>query len=188
MGLPEGDSKEKALRLVADLLDKESVAYALIGGVAVQLHSQEPRTTRDIDLAVKTYAEVPREALLRAGFEYTGRHAHSDNWLAPGAGSEKGRTPVQFSAEEPALVGAVERARLIDVDGLRVRLVTTPDLVILKLAAAEEPKRRPSKREHDLGDILALIEEHPEIKSAIPGLADRLQRIRARALTLGLDR
>ena len=74
---------------------------------------------------------------------------------------------------------------MIDVDGLRVRLVTTPDLVILKLAAAEEPKRRPSKREHDLGDILALIEEHPEIESAIPGLADRLQRIQGARPRLG---
>ena len=64
MGLPEGDSKEHPLRLVAQLLERESVPYALIGGVAVQLHSEEPRSTLDIDVAIPTYAQVPRTALL----------------------------------------------------------------------------------------------------------------------------
>ena len=67
MGLPDGDSKEGPLRLVAQLLEREGVPYALIGGVAVQLHTEEPRSTLDIDLAVPTYADVPRQALLAAG-------------------------------------------------------------------------------------------------------------------------
>ena len=64
MGLPGGDSKEGPLRLVAQLLEREGVPYALIGGVAVQLHTEEPRSTLDIDLAVPTYADIPRQALL----------------------------------------------------------------------------------------------------------------------------
>ena len=52
MGLPQGDSKEQPLYLVAQLLERERVPYALIGGVALQLHSEEPRTTLDIDVAV----------------------------------------------------------------------------------------------------------------------------------------
>ena len=68
MGLPAGDSKEAPLRLVVQLLERERVPYALIGGVAVQLHTQEPRSTLDIDLAVPTYADVPRAALLASRF------------------------------------------------------------------------------------------------------------------------
>ena len=68
MGLPEGDSKEQPLRFIAQLLERERVPYALIGGVAVQLYSQEPRSTLDIDVAVPTYAQVPRAALLDAAF------------------------------------------------------------------------------------------------------------------------
>jgi len=34
---------------LADLLEKERVRYAVIGGIAVQLYTEEPRTTRDID-------------------------------------------------------------------------------------------------------------------------------------------
>jgi hypothetical protein len=183
MGLPEGDSKEKPLHLVAELLERVGVPYALIGGVAVQLHTDEPRSTLDIDIALRTYAEIPRDALVSAGFEHTGRHEHSDNWRAPGPGPLKVRTAVQFSAEDVGIAEAVEHASLVDLDGgVTLRVVTVADLIVLKLAAAEEPKRRPSKREHDVADVLALLENHPEVGSAT--LLDRLQKIRAGLLTL----
>ena len=51
---------------------------------------------------------------------------------------------------------------------------------LVALAAAEEPERRPSKREHDVADVLALLEEHPE--TASPALRDRLHRIRTSIL------
>ena len=66
-----------------------------------------------------------------------------------------------------------------------MRVATVADLIVLKLAAAAEPKRRPSKREHDVADVLALLEEHPEVKSA--ELVARVQGVRARLLTAGLD-
>ena len=182
MGLQGGDSKETSLRLIARLLETEGVPYALIGGVAVQLHTQEPRSTLGIDLAVPRYADVPRAALLAAGFEHTGRHEHSDNWRSPGRGPVKLRTAVQFSAEDEGLADAVARAGIVELDrGLRLRVATVADLIVLKLAAAEEPKRRPSKREHDVADVLALLEEHPEVKSA--ELMTRLQGVRMRLLT-----
>lgn len=185
MGLPDGDSKEGPLRLVARLLERERVPYALIGGVAVQLHTQEPRSTLDIDLAVPTYAHVPRAALLEAGFDHTGRHEHSDNWRAPGPGSLKQRTAVQFSAEDEGIADAVEHASVVDLaGGVRLRVATVADLVVLKLAAAAEPKRRPSKREHDVADVLALLEEHPDVGSA--ELLARVQDVRLRLLSAGL--
>jgi hypothetical protein len=186
MGLPHGDSKETSLRLVAQLLERERVPYALIGGVAVQLHTEEPRSTLDIDLAVPSYAHVPRAALLEAGFDHTGRHDHSDNWRAPGPGPLKQRTGVQFSAEDEGMADAVEHASVVELDGgVRLRVATVADLVALKLAAAAEPKRRPSKREHDVADVLALLEEHPEVRSA--GLTARVQDVRRRLLSAGLD-
>jgi len=47
MGLPPGDTKERPLRAVIDVLEATGTPYALIGGVAMQLHSREPRTTLD---------------------------------------------------------------------------------------------------------------------------------------------
>lgn len=186
MGLQEGDSKERPLRLVAGLLEREAVPYALIGGVAVQLHTREPRTTLDIDLAVPTYADVPRVALLGAGFEHTGRHEHSDNWRAPGPGPLKQRTAVQFSAEDEGIAEAVERATVVDLaPGVRLRVAAVADLIVLKLAAAREPKRRPSKRERDVADVLALLEDHPEVKSS--DLLARLHSVRVQLLSADLD-
>ncbi|MDP8999180.1 MAG: hypothetical protein M3O46_03615, partial [Myxococcota bacterium] len=57
MGLPPGDTKEQPLRAVIAVLESSGIPYAVIGGVAMQLHSREPRTTLDIDLAVRTFAE-----------------------------------------------------------------------------------------------------------------------------------
>src|SRR5678815_5346053 len=84
-------SKERCLLELVRILAEERVSYALIGGVAVQIHSTDPRTTLDIDIVVKSYDQVPRAALEAAGFRWHGRHAHSDNWSGPGP------TPVQFT-------------------------------------------------------------------------------------------
>ena len=186
MRLPDRDTKETPLRLVAELLEREGVAYALIGGVAVQLHTADPRSTLDIELAVTRYADVPRAALLAAGFEHTGRHEHSDNWRAPGVGVVKPRTAIRFSAEDAGIADAVAHADIVDLDrGLRLRVATVADLIVLKLAAADEPKRRPSKREHDVADVLALLEQHPGLHS--PELLTRVHGVRLRLLASGLD-
>ena len=178
--------QERPLRLVAEVLEKEGVPYALIGGVAVQLHTVEPRSTLDIDFAVPCFDDVPRGALLAAGFEHTGRHAHSDNWRAPGDGPLATRIAVQFSAEDVGIAEAVAHAQsLVLGEGLRLRVATAEDLIVLKLAAAAEPQRRASKREHDLADVLALLEEHPQLRS--PQLASRVREIREQIFDAGLD-
>jgi hypothetical protein len=92
---------------------------------------------------------------------------------------------VQFSAEEEAFVRAVDRATTVDVGGLTLRLAGAPDLVLMKLAAAEEPHRRASKRDYDIADIQALLEERPDLKFSVPDLEERLRRIRSRVLNLG---
>jgi hypothetical protein len=184
MDLPEGDTKEPALRLICALLDRERVAYAVIGGLAVQLHSQEPRTTRDIDLVVKTFDDVPSRPLLAAGFEYAGRFAHSDNWYAPGAGPAKLRTPVQFSVEEIA-AGVVDRATVVMLGAVPLRLVMSADLLLLKLRAAEDPSRRSSKRATDVADILRLVEDDPTLRDSVPDFSSQLGRIQARILGSG---
>ena len=186
MGSPDGDSKEKPLRLIAEILERERVPYALIGGVAVQIHTEEPRSTLDIDLAVHRFADVPRTALLDAGFVHTGRHEQRDHWRAPGPGPLKQRTAIQFSAEDVGIAAAVAHASTVNLDGsLHLRVATVTDLIALKLVAAEEPQRRPSKREHDIADVLALLEEHPDLQS--PELMMRVQGVRTRLLTVSLD-
>jgi len=180
MGIDPSDTKERPLRLVAELLNRAGVAYALIGGVAVQIHTTEPRTTLDIDVAVPRFTDVPRAELLAAGFDHTGRHELSDNWHAPPAGPGSLRTTVQFSAEDVGIADAVSHAELTDLaDGLRMRVAVPADLIVLKLAAASEPRRRPSKRQHDLADVVALIQEYPALRTT-----ETLARLRDVRLSL----
>lgn len=178
MGDSAGDTKHVPLRLLAEILERARVPYALIGGLAVQVRTVEPRTTLDIDIAVRHYTDVPREVLLKAGFEHTGRHPHSDTWRAPGVGPLAARTAVQFSADDEGIADAIARATDFELDGVRLRVAASADLILLKLAAAEEPTRRPSKRHHDVADVMALLEAEPAAGS--PGVLARLREAQRR--------
>jgi len=184
MGLPPGDTKEGALRQVISVLQATHTAYALIRGVALQLHSAEPRTTLGIDLAVPTFSDISAEALRAAGFEHEERFPHSDNWRAPGAAPRKQRTAIQFSAEDVGIDSAVRHARAFEIGGLTLRVATPADLVVLKLAAAEEPLRRAKKRRQDFLDIITLVEDYPEAANAVPDLKQRLERLQGAILTI----
>jgi hypothetical protein len=55
----------------------------------------------------------------------------------------------------------------------------------LKLAAAEEPTRRPSKRRQDLLDIITLVEEYPEAAAELPELDRQVEGLATKLLTVG---
>jgi hypothetical protein len=170
------------------LTEASRTTYALIGGVAVQLYSSEPRTTLDVDLAIVLYDLIPHDALLEAGFVHEGRHPDSDNWRAPGQGPQSQRTAIQFFSEDVGIESAVLRARTVDLGDFQVRLASPADLLALKLAAAEEPRRRPSKRRQDLLDIITLAEEHPSEAATVPQLRERVEQLTSKLLTLGPTR
>jgi hypothetical protein len=150
-------TKQPALAALVRVLNSEAVPYAIIGGVAVQVHHPDPRTTLDIDVAVLGSDAIPRDALVSAGFRQTGSFEHSENWVA-----ENG-TPVQFT-DDPhlaAAVGAAEQVRLAEMD---LRVIRVVDLVREKIRAGTDPQRRRSKRLSDLVDAQGLLEAYPEIR------------------------
>jgi hypothetical protein len=153
-------SKRPALLALAHVLAETGTPYAIIGGIAVQVHRAEPRTTLDIELGVPSMDLIPRAELEAAGFSFHGRFAHSENWVGPES------VPVQFT-DDPALFLAVERALEIDLDGVRLRVIGPVDLVHEKLRAGSDPARRRSKRLQDLADAQALIEDHPELQAEL---------------------
>jgi hypothetical protein len=150
-------SKEPDLALLVSILEGHGVAYAVIGGVALQVHQREPRTTLDIDVAIAKRDDIPRTALEAAGFRETGRHAHSDNWVGPQG------TPVRFT-DDSALVGAVARAVVVHVSERPLRVLGVADLLHEKLRAGRDPARRRSKRLQDLADAQSLLEQDPSLR------------------------
>ena len=153
-------SKDAAFRELFRILEASGLEYALIGGVAVQLWQSEPRTTLDIDVAVKSYESVPRTILEASGFRMLARYPHSENWTGPGG------TPVQFS-DDPAFTFLIESAARRTFEGGQVRVASPAALVKEKLRAASDPARRESKRFQDLADAKGLAEEHPEVEELL---------------------
>ena len=149
-------TKRPALLALGRILAAEDVPYAIIGGLAVQVHQREPRTTLDIDIAVIDREAIPREALQSAGFNLTGTFEHSENWAA-----EDG-TPVQFTAD-PALARAVRDATAITFDGVPLRVISVTNLLHEKLRSGSDPARRRSKRLQDLVDVQSLLENDPAL-------------------------
>jgi hypothetical protein len=149
-------SKEPALLLVGRISSDAGVPYAVIGGIALQVHQPAPRTTLDIDLAVLSRAATPRARLEAAGFTFAGQVTHSENWLGPGD------TPVQLT-DDPALAGAVSRAEEVEIGGVRLRIIGRADLLHEKLRAACDPARRRSKRLQDFADAQVLLEAFPDL-------------------------
>lgn len=158
-------TKRPALLALAAVFGEAGVPYAVIGGVALQVHQQEPRTTLDIDVAVVAADQIPRERLEAAGFVLTGRFSHSENWRGPES------VPVQFT-DDPVLIDAVHRADEVQLEGARLRVINRTDLLHEKLRAAMDPARRRSKRLQDLADAQALLEASPELDANL-GHAER---------------
>jgi hypothetical protein len=153
-------SKQPALLSLIRVLDAAAVPYAIIGGIALQVHQDEPRTTLDIDLAVSDLDAIPRDALNRAGFLFTGRFVHAENWI------DSTGVPVQFTAD-PRLRDAVERAQNVMVRDEQVRVIGVADLLHEKVRAGTDPARRRSKRIQDLADVQALLEQHPPLQEEL---------------------
>lgn len=153
-------TKKPALLALGRVLQAADVAYAIIDGVAVQVHHPEPRTTLDIDVAISSRRAIPDEALRAAGFRLTGSFEHSENWV-----SEDG-TPVQFT-DDPVLASAVTSAEELALEDVTLRVIRAVDLLHEKIRAGSDSARRRSKRLQDLGDAQALLEAHPELRGKL---------------------
>ena len=157
-----GEMSEAAAQLVAladtvRALDDAGIAHALIGGLAVGVHSGVPRATLDVDFAVATGAgrAAVVAALTGGGFAAVGEHPHSLNFRH--ANGE----PVQL-ALDAEFDPMIARAEAVQVGTATVRIVRKADLVAMKRRAAADPARRRSKALRDQADIALLLGDVPD--------------------------
>lgn len=164
------------VRMVTALLAESGVAYALIGGHAVNVWVA-PRFTRDVDVTVQASThEMARltESLRAAGLQLD---------LVFGADLPSGADFVRFSSSDGVLVlelqsaktdfqrEVVRRAR----EDQGVRVASPEDLIVLKLIANR------SKDMVDLQNLAALAAlDWPYIEQWATswGVRDRLERLR----------
>jgi hypothetical protein len=138
-------------------LDGLAAAHALIGGVAVGIHSGFPRSTIDTDIAVVSTAERPVviQAMIDAGFRFVGEFPHSINFRH--ASGE----PVQL-ALDASFDAMIARAEVLQIEGEAVRIVRKQDLIDMKRSAAADPARRKSKALRDQADVELLTGDVPD--------------------------
>lgn len=153
-------TKRPALLALGRILAEEQISYAIIGGLALQVHQREPRTTLDIDVAVLTRDSIPRDRLRTAGFRFGEAFEHSENWTAADG------TPVQFT-DDPALARAVTEAGKVVLDEVTLRVIRIQDLLHEKLRAGADPAPRRSKRLQDLSDVQSLLEQDPDLMNEL---------------------
>ena len=128
----------------------------------------EPVVSLDLDVAVSSSDLGPAEKELGRDFKVV-RFPHS--LKVSMAGSDL-RAQIQTDPRYAAFVG---RAQDRDVLGLVLPVAAIEDVLQGKIWAAQDPGRRPSKRQKDLADIARLIEFRPELRERVP--ADILARL-----------
>jgi hypothetical protein len=152
--------REEFLERFLDLLSTSGVRYCLIGGLAVNAYA-EPVVSLDLDLALAP-GESERVAPLFESPIRIDRFEHSLNLSAPGSDL---RIQLQL---DPRYQAFPERAEIREILGHRLPVARLEDVLCGKVWAADDPGRRPSKRQKDLADIARLLEGHPELRELVP--------------------
>jgi len=133
-------------RLVAALEERE-ISWCMIGGLAVNHWPQEPMATADVDLVIASEKiEEATDTLKSIGFT-----ENRFKWSINFKGESK--VSIQISTGEMYL-DFPGRSVATEVHGILMRVASLDDTPLNgKIAAYEEPARRPSKRQKDLADI-----------------------------------
>jgi hypothetical protein len=152
----ESDSIAALLDTVR-VLNGLGLPYAIIGGVAVGIHSGVPRATLGTDFAVPTSFDRVRliDATMAAGFRLVGEYDHSIKFR------HSGGEPVQF-AFDGGFDAMIDLAAKIDVRGCDIAIVRKEDLIAMKRRAAADPSRRKSKALRDQADVGLLLGDLPD--------------------------
>ena len=151
------------LERVTQLLEDGAVEYCVIGGQAVNAYV-EPLVSLDLDVVVATADLRQVSDLLRASGPdvKVETFPHSVN-----VGSTDSDLRIQFQTDT-RYQKFLARAQRRDVLGLSLPVAVVEDVLQGKVWAAEDPGRRPSKRQKDLADIARLLEACPDLRHLVP--------------------
>lgn len=143
---------ERALHRIASDLDSMKRPWCLIGGLAVSARA-EPRTTRDVDIAVSVADDTEAEQVIFAlqGVDYrvktvleqvSTRRLATVRLVPPGEGERGALVDLLFASSslEPDLAAAAEKMEVLP--GLTIPVASIGHLLALKVLA-RDGRRRP---------------------------------------------
>jgi predicted nucleotidyltransferase len=164
VAIPPLNPLTAALHRISSELESAGKGWALVGGLAIGARA-EPRTTRDVDLAVAVASDREAEALVlrlqSRGYrtlaaieqEAVGRLS-TVRLLPPGEGRAGVVIDLLFASSgiEPEVVRDAEKLEI--VAGLEAPVARTGHLLALKVLARDD-----RDRPQDLDDLRALLQE-----------------------------
>jgi predicted nucleotidyltransferase len=179
---------EAALSRLATSLVDVGAAHALVGGLAVSART-EPRTTRDVDVAIAVAHDDAAEALVFAlqarGYVVKATVEQTATGRLATTRLVHAQTPAVFadllfasSGIEPEIVARAEILELIP--GLRFPVASRGHLIALKVLSRDD-RRRPQ----DWDDLRALLREAPTAE--VDEAREAVRLIHARRYHRGRD-
>jgi hypothetical protein len=160
---------DDVMRFVA-CLERADIPWCAIGGVAVNHWADEPMVTRDVDFVVSVETIQKTVKILEAeGFKPT-----RFEWSINFQGSS--RVSIQLSTED-LYHSFPSRSVPADIFGILMRVASLEDTLAGKIQAWRDARRRQSKRTKNLGDIIRLVEAHPQLWQTLPpDLKDQVEK------------
>ena len=155
------NEEEDILQIFLDILNSTKILYCIVGGLAVNAYV-EPVVSLDLDVVIemKDIEKVSKE-VVEKGLKVE-RFEHSVNLT-----SSKSDLRIQIQTD-PRYQEFLSRALLKEVLGYKMNVASIEDVLQGKIWAYSDEKRRMSKRQKDLADILRLIETYPSLDQLIP--------------------
>ncbi|HYR57382.1 MAG TPA: nucleotidyl transferase AbiEii/AbiGii toxin family protein [Chthoniobacteraceae bacterium] len=156
--------------LLVETLEREEIPWCVIEGLAVNHWAGEPLVTADVELVIAAAGiDKAVQALEQVGFR-----ARRFEWSI----NLKGHSDVSVQVSTEAVYQDFPgRAVPADVHGILMRVANLEDTLQGKLLAWRDSRRRSSKRQKDLLDMMRLIEAHPELSPLLPpDVAERLRQ------------
>jgi hypothetical protein len=163
------NGKEDILQIFLDILKRTKTAYCIVGGLAVNAYV-EPVVSLDLDVVIeiKDIDKVSKEVVDK-GLKVE-RFEHSVNLT-----SSKSDLRIQIQTDS-RYQEFLSRASSKEVLGYKMNVAAIEDVLQGKVWAYVDQKRRMSKRQKDLADIIRLIETYPSLEHLIPSvILDKLK-------------
>jgi hypothetical protein len=157
------NAKEDILQIFLDILKRTNTAYCIVGGLAVNAYV-EPVVSLDLDVVIeiKDIDKVSKEVVDK-GLKVE-RFEHSVNLT-----SSKSNLRIQIQADS-RYQEFLCRASSKEVLGYKMNVASIEDVLKGKVWAYLDEKRRMSKRQKDLADIIRLIEGYPSLENLCPSV------------------
>jgi hypothetical protein len=157
------NAKQDILQIFLDILNRTKTAYCIVGGLAVNAYV-EPVVSLDLDVVIeiKDIDKVSKE-VVEKGLKVE-RFEHSVNLT-----SSKSDLRIQIQTDS-RYQEFLSHASSKEVLGYKMNVASVEDVLQGKVWAYSDEKRRMSKRQKDLADIIRLIEAYPSLEQLIPSV------------------